>query len=102
MLRSPVELHLCSALLWSCAEDVSVQAPEDMTPDHDPLYLARALEDVVDLDVPKPLLDEVLPGVALGSHDLDGAPAGPKSRPGARRLPHRGLLRVGGRLVARR
>src|SRR5437879_5264668 len=63
----------------------SVQAPEDMTPDHDPLDLARSLEDVVDLDVPEPLLDEVFPGVALRSHDLDGAHAGTKGRSDAGR-----------------
>src|SRR5207302_9098757 len=41
-LRSPVELLFSSsALLWSSAIGfVSVQAPEDMTPDHHPLYLA--------------------------------------------------------------
>src|SRR5437868_4097354 len=77
----------------------SVQAPEDMTPDHDPLDLARSLEDVVDLDVPEPLLDEVFPGVALRSHDLDGAHAGTKGRSGAGRLRHRGLLRVGDPVV---
>src|SRR5438874_4554463 len=99
MLRSPLELLLCSALLWNSAEDVSVQAPEDMTPDHHPLYLARALEDVVDLDVPEPLLDEVLPGVALRSHDLEAAHAGPKGRPGPGRLRHRGLFRVGDPVV---
>src|SRR5690606_30825022 len=73
-----------------------LQIRDEALRDDDALDLTRALEDVVDLDVAEPLLEElvVLSDRALGAADLDRLDARADGGLAGHRLAHRRLLRV--------
>src|SRR5690554_5126297 len=73
--------------------------PEQTARDDEELDLLRPLEDIEDLRVSSPLLEEIVLGVAGGAAELDAAEG--DLRPGASglRLRHRGLDRVGATVV---
>src|SRR4051794_13038429 len=79
---------------WPPLSELGRALAEQLAGDDQQLDLLRALEDVEDLGVARPLLEQVALAVADAAAELDAAERDLDAGPPGLRLRHRGLQRV--------
>src|SRR3954452_11497999 len=85
----------CRATCGASSAQLCRSLPEQLPSNDQQLDLLRALEDVEDLRVARPLLEQLLLGIAGGSAKADAAQRHVGAGAARLRLGHRSLKRVG-------